>query len=983
MSVPINPNSSVPNFTPLGPGQDGFTPLEKLLIDTFSPSIGSILPTPPVDASNPQITMAEFFSSVSSAQLKQMLQDYVNRTTDPKLRQKLLEEIANRSFRIADVINLIVQYREHLSRLNQIDIQGKHNDLNNAIADFNSHAAEDTVQVNQMNAAITTYNTAQTNYQNALTTYDSAVATYTGAQANYNASLSTWNTALNNYKNGTITAAQLQAAEVTFNADKATFNTASSVLTGVSTTFAVFQAAWVNAKDNLSAKTTSYNDYVAGRNGDFQNAVQQYNAALQQALPIINEMAAIQAFLFGTSATSTPTDYTGAGLTPFSAGNPGPDDLRNQVQGTINTSNGTASSINGLIGQVSLTTLLINLGGFTPPLTIPPVLASIPNLPPGNSNYVLSPVSYNALPPDTFDFTVFTEFDTSFLEIMLNAVNEYNKTSDREDIFQRIVTEEPATFIVNTTPNSSVGVGSSVSVTANQASVEGKRENPHLLSSLSKHVFETVLNTYGVPAGSPLIDQTGALVYGYQAALGLISVGEGRAILGDNPASGAQGKAAASAAVALGNVSGIQALISGDQITADITRIVNTDASLAALTPEAKAALIKTLVQEVGATLIKSALNQLAASIDLPGLVSQLLANLTLLTQGPEPNLQQLTSAVILSQQLAKDLNLTKSTAERIVQNAIRALNLKNEAITRDAITQAIVDQLRADQDRQTALSGESAKSGALSADAEQEQISEEAALDASVHQSVVAAEAASSSRIQAEVEKSNRAKQDLFLSTLANGLETHQVDPAKIRRLLDIYKPTLLNALIGGLIKPNFLEALTNHLIKLPMTHEEASSVIQTALTKANTKDALLNPLSTFIGHQVLGLTDLSGLFKSQVTNILSPVIGERKALAVAEDYGRLIFADPNSTIKFLERHEKSLSALDGYQFNSRVFEDYRNAAQVFINPTAAQGNPLHEGNVLLLSGQAAGLSFQGTSSVDNALGPLAFTKKPIDMPG
>lgn len=986
MSLPINPNSSsIPNITPTGPGPAGFTPLEKLLIDAFTPSIGEVLPTPPVDASNPQITMAEFFSSVSSAQLKQKLQDYLNQITDPLLRQKLLDEVVNRSIAIADVITLIVEYRELLFKLDEINLKGKQQNLNNAINDYNTNNGQDSTNINAMNDAIDSYTTAQNNYQSALSTYQSALTTFTSAQNTYDSALATWNAALNAFNAGTITQSQLNSAKSTFDTAKATFTSAQGTMNNATNSFNSAKNDWLAAQSDLDAATATYNTYVASRDSELDAATKDYNKAIQKALPILTDMANILTFLFGSSFLVNPSEYTGAGLPTFDQNSPppGPNTLRDGVQATLDGSNSSTANINVLISQITSIMTTINSGGYTPPptLTPPPTVSDIADLPTENSNYNLSHLSYTPPTTNTFNFDALTEFDTNFLTVMLQAVDEYNKTSEKEDRFQKQFTDVIAQFIVNTLPNESVGVGSSVSVTSNQ--VTGTRSNPHLQGALSKHVFETVLNVYGVPAGSPLVDQYGALLFGYETALSITSAGTAKQILGDNPISGETGKTAASASLSLGFLNQVADLVNGTRITEDVTRIVNSDATLASLTPEVKAALIETLVQEAGATLIKSALNQLAASIDLPGLVSQILANLSTLvlapseTPPPQTNLKEVVSQLILSQELSKQLNISRATADRIVQNAIQELARENQIATQDAISKAILDQIRSDQALNAAVSAQSAQQSAIAADNEQTQISADAALEAEIHASVVKADEASASRVQAEQERSTRAKQDAFFNALAANLEAQQVDPAKRKRLIDIYRPTVLNALISGLIKPNFLEALTNHLIKLPMTQEEANLAATTALSEANKKDATLNPLSTFIGNQVLGLNSLSALFKVQVSHILSPVVGQRKALEVAEDYGRLIFAAPNSTTKLMELNEKHLSTLDGYNFNTRIFEDYRNAAQIFINPTAAAENPLHKGNVVLLSGPAAGLSVKGTTSADNTLGPLAFRNK------
>lgn len=1040
MSLSINPNSSIPNFTPTGPGPGGFTPLQKLLIDTFSPSVGRVIPNPSVDASNPQISMSDFFEAVSSAQLKQILQDYVNKIADPLIRQKLLAEIAERSGAIADLISMVVQYREALFRIGLLDLPGKKTNLNNAINDFNAGNSQDATQLSLMNSAITSYNTSQTNYQNALSSYQTALSSYGTAQGTYNTALNAWNTALNNYNNGTITQAQLQTAENTFNTAKNAFEvTAKGNLTTATNTFNTAKTNWQTAQTNLTSAASTYNAYATSRNADLSLKAQAYNTAVADAIPIIDDMNNIRTEIFGQDSLANPSNYTTLGLPSFNQGTPGVDTLRNQVQGNIDARNTSSTNMNTLIGQIASIIATINAGGYTPPLIAPPTQSSISDLPPENSNYTLTNLIYTPPTSVTFDPKTLTNFNVSFIDLLLAAVNNYNETSIKENNFQKVITDPLDIVNKANLGGGSVGIGSSVSVTANRVSPDG--HSPHLLRTLSKEVFETIFNIYGVPIGSPLVDQLGALVYGYKLALDLLSLGPAKAILEGNALPGIQGEVAANAALGLGNIFLLQELVSSGQITVDVTKILNENAiftqdpTLALLTPEAKAAFIQAIVQEIGASLIKAALTSIAVSLDLPGLVSQILANITSLTKpetktteikSPPPpdktreppanktsapvdtkppaepkkplptkkDLELITLQVLIAQELDKLVTTSKIASETIVQDAIKQLAIKNQAVTRDAIINAILDQIRndkalvrdiADRFRQRNSAINDIRGQIIREDAQQTAISEEVALVSAIKQSVIAADTAAQARVKSAEIQSSIAKRDAFLDSLARDLEKRpEVDPARARILLDRYKPTLLNALIGGLIEPTVLKALSKHLIELKLTPEDAGKVIDAALKAANAKDATINPLSTFIGGQVLGLPELSALFKMQVSHLLTPVIGERKALQVAEDYGRLIFAAPHSLTKILEINERNLVKLDGYDFNARVFEDYRNAAQIFINPLLARGTALQEGNVLLLSGQAAGLSVQGTTSADNKLGPLANrSKRAIDMPG
>jgi hypothetical protein len=1062
MGLPINPNSPspVPGVTPATPGSGGFTPLQLVLVDTFSTSLSSSLPAPPADASQP--TLASFFSSVGSAELKELLQNYADASADPLVMQKLLQEAVSQAGGTANVIAEIVAYHELLANLNKLNLAGAETSLNNSIDSFNSNSPADTTQINNMNGAINDYNTAQTNYQNALTTYQGDLTTFSGAQTTYNSALSTWNTALSSYNSGGSSAGQLQTAQTTFDSAQTQFASAQTDLSTAETMFGNAKTAWTSAQTALTSQSQTYNAYAQGQDGTLSNSIQAYNTAIDNALPIISQMNNLQSFFFGVGVSlPSPTTYSASGLPIFDQGTPGPDTLRNQVEGTLDNDNDTSTDLNTTIGDITTIINTINSGGYTPPLTAPQMLTPIATLPTANSNYAITPLSYTPPGDESFNFTALTQLDTTFLTIMLDATDQINTLNTQQNNFRKQVVDAPNTFVVDNAPTTSAGLGSSVAVSAQQPHAPGGRPNPHLLRILSRNVFETAIGAYGVKAGSPFVDQFGALAFNYKRVAAFTSIGPAKGILGENSTADTAGQTAARAAVALGNVAQVQTLISSNQITADVTQLVNQNATLAALTPEAKTALIQTLVQEIGATLIKSSLNQLAASLNLPGLVSQILASLSpsaAAPGAPQTNLQQVGAELTLAQELSKDLNISSAAAASIVQTAIQQLTQQNTALSANSITQAILNQIgqqggvlatiiaqgtqsnaaaAGNQQEQSSEDEDEEESDAIAADnlkadnlkaavltstietneANQANIqsealtnsiqSEDAAnqansqaaaqtsnvqadavnqdnLQAAVLKSVIAADATNRANIQAAQIHSDNGKRDAFLHSLAESLEAQQIEPTLIKKLLDTYRPTVLNALISGLAKPNFLEALTNHLIQLHLTPGQAGQAAQTAISKANAQDSALNPLSTFMGSQVIGMTQISALFKKQVTDLLTPVVGQKQALDVAENYGRLIFASPNSFTKKLENNEKTLAAYEGYNHNARVFEDYRNAQQVFINPLDDPGSPLLKGNTLILSGPAAGISTQGTTSADNALGPLGYrNKKPIDMPG
>lgn len=961
MSIPIVPSSppsnpSVP-ITPSGgaPVSANFTPTYF-----FESTTSLSLPLPVGDASTPRLSLSEFYGSIANAKVGQKLQDFLNQLADPSFRKNLMKFAAEQAAYMTDVITLVYQYDLLSEQLTTLNLPDKANSINGALQAYNS--TSDNSNITTLNSATSTYNTAQVSYQSALSSYQNALNTYEGAQTTYNSALTTWQNALSAYQAGTINQAQLQTARGVFDNAKNQFNSAKTTFDSAQTLFDNAKAVWQAAGATYSSAVTTYNTYAASRSGDLagvNSAISNWNSTFGGASSIIAKMNTILSTLGLPPLTSTGALVAYSGLPQVTVPT-GPSTLRNSVQADLDQDNALVGSINTNIAGVSGKVTIINAGGYNPPLTAPSTVATITTpLPATDSNTPAAILPLTSTLPASIVFTMPATIDliTVYLAPRLPILEELSSKTTTEQKFQEVQDKGEVPDQIIGKNSISAGIGTSAMGVSN---APGIGKSPFLGAILSKQAFEAIFNVYGIPAGSPLIDQLGALYTRVQANAGLASAGPASQILENAVLSGATGRNAVDASVALGNLSILSETAISDELKQAIASLISNDPSLAQLTPSQKNGLLEGVAGEIGASLNKSALNELARALGLPGLMPQILAKLAgIAANDPLASFsQQLYRYVLLAKELTTTFQISEGQASEIIQNALASLP-PLETPTPAANSKA---------------TGQSAAISQAENDAAQEEVAVEKSIeDQLVKTGLIREDVATKlekvsiridTAIQSELQKSTIAKESAFKTSLLKSFAKLELDPVKAD-------------LIAAQIPVGTVNNVKNLLIEKGLSPVEASQAASVAVNATNQKDPLQNPLSSFLIQQLGTTTEMAGLLKGQIVSILSPAVGMRTALDVAENYGSLIFSSANSVTNVLQVNERRLDAFSSFVYNARLFENYKDATKSYTSPELADDNPLKLGKTLLLSGIAGGLSNQGLTSSDNTVGPSANQSK------
>ncbi len=957
MSFPIIPPSSPSGPAPLENPTvtSGSNPAASAApVDFFETSIAQSLSAPPIDAGSPRLSIAEFYGSISSANLAQKLREYLDDINDPLFRKALMKFAAEQASYMAEIITLVYRYDSLNMQLNNLDLPGKASKINSKLSAYNSGVSSDNSQIHTLNAAGAVYNSAQSTYQAALVTYQNALNTFQGAQTNYNGALGTWNLALAAYQSGTITQAQLETARSAFQTASNVFDNAKTAFATAQSTFDTAKTNWNNAHATYSAAVSAFNAYAASRSSDLaevNNAISEWNTAFGQASNVIAQMNAIRSELglAPVSSTGHISPYTGL---PVATVPGGPSTIRNAVQVDVDQDNNLVGLINALTGTVGGRVTAINAGGYTPALTTPAILGIILGLPTTDSDGTANTTYPDTNVPGSITITTPANEDliTTYLLPRIAILAEIKDKTNREEDFRADSGDRPIDQISGKSVISASSGGSSLGL----SNAVGLAKSPFLSAILSKHAFESILNVYGVPAGSPLVDQLGSLYTQVATNAGLLSAGPASQILDNAVLTGINGTTAINAAVALGNLSVVTDVAGGAELRDAVNALIENDPSLAHLTPAEKNALLEGVVGEIGASLIKSALNEVARALGLPGLTPQILAILAGLTEhDPLASFsQQLFRNVLFAQELAKEFQLSDAEANLLIEVAIRQ---QSESTTSTSSTppQLAGDPIE-DLARQQAAIERSVT----------DQLIKTGLVRVEVEQKIQRASAVASDGVKQEQLKSDIAKSNAFRDSLLKSFALLEIDPVKAD-LLAAQTP------IGTINEINAL------LIAKGLTLPEANQVANAALNAANLNDPASNPLSSFLVKQLGSSTEMAGLLKGQIVSILSPAVGMRNALSVAEDYGSLIFSSANSATNILQVNERRLDAISYFIRDVRLNEAYREATISYRSPELDPDSPLKLGKTLLLTGIPGGLANQGLTSQDNTLGPSAGQSK------
>lgn len=540
--------------------------------------------------------------------------------------------------------------------------------------------------------------------------------------------------------------------------------------------------------------------------------------------------------------------------------------------------------------------------------------------------------------PPAIDETVFV-IETKIL-VLANIIHRLEGQQDEDDNKEATV-DDPTRRTSST--NLVGGSGASTALTTIDQSFASN--NPWLGSDLSRQGLDAFFNNFGVPLGSALVDQIGALYHNFKQVNDLISASDANQILSNGSLNVEGGGQALRVASALGNLSVTQSLGDGTTLPDALRALLGNIPEFNALSPEQQSEFITGLAGEFNGSLLRASLQELGIQLGMPGLLPQILANLAgLATNDPLGSFQsQLFYASILSQNLPTSLGISQQQADSIASDALRTSLDNQSAITQQSIVDAIVAQ-----------------------------IGKGAADQSELHAQVAQQDTIARNSLNNQLESQRVASSNAYSDSLSSSLQS---DDLATQQQIDTLVQQLLKASIE-----QFGEIATTALRSFNVSQEQIAEFLSRADLAAQQKSA---PLGGFVSNRVLSLDDIHREFVNQTRKVLAPVVYDQQALYVAENYGRLIFTSENSIVNRLRSTERAVVKNDSSNQVDRLFEEYRSATATLRDPMNSPDAPLSNGETLLLSGMASGPSTLGILSTDKTLDPAGKQyKRPVDIP-
>lgn len=881
----------------------------------------------------PQLPLATYFGVVADSILAKKIQDILDALSDPAKSAELWQATQNQAERSAILLSNAYQYKLYQNKLNKLNLSQKTDTLNQHINDFNTTwGPQDAAQTDALSTKIIALNNARAGYELALQNYNTAVLNYNVDLNNYNAAVQTYEQALSDYQNGFISEAQLRTAESSFNSAKATFDAAQSNFSTQKIIFDLAALEYTTAHTALNNQITIFNNYATLRQAavdSLNQEIHDYNSDIAIARDLISKMNTLRVTFFNQpefalpNPVSIPEDLPLYNLPPPQIGT-----IYTTVQANINANNNLSeNTINPTIISADARISAINANPlFNPKLNPIPSVSSIdspaplyPILNHLDPPILPSPTSYTS-PPDQ-------DFVTPNLGPIADSMNLISNLLRRIRRLEEDTQGDTPVIRGRIRPTFIGAPGASIALASMTNTANKEVSSPFLERQLSRQAFEAYFNINGVPLSSQFVDQIGSLFDRVSTLAGLVSAVDAKKILGNATVTGVTGTLALNVATALGNLNQLQGFLLSGRIREFISRLIIDDPTLSSLSEEAKAQLINGISQEVGASLLKKALRELAQALNMPGLMPEILAQLPGASEDPLASLtEQLFKTFILADELSKISPLDTSEVERIAREALDQTG-GNLISAKDRIVEYIL--------------GEIEKSIEGSVDLERK---------------ILLAIEATQERINTENLRTERRRLDDLRNQIAYQLEALEIDPSRA-------------AQVAGVVSLNSPDAAKNSLSNELKRKNIFLTEFEIAQIVANTFIAL-NPLGSFLIDKTGATTETSALFKAQVLNTLSPVAGIKHAEQVSEDYGRLIFTTANSILTTLTENEKEVLKLAGLDKDARLYENYRDATYAYLNPQEADDSPLKLGKTLLLSGL-------GITNQDNVLGPLGNRSK------
>lgn len=947
----IDPGATgIPPVTP-----NVYSPTNSLAARTFPLTLDAsalseqvVISIPPPSPNTPTLPLAEYFQSVNEAAVRQKIQEFLDAFNDATKLSAMWQDSIDQAVSLRDYINQIYAIVDLQNAiLKQGGLAGAITDINATIAAYNAGVTGpggDQEQVQTLNNAINNYNSANSSYQSALQNYSSALNNQQNALNTYNSAVATWDAALNSYLAGTLDQAGLEAARAQFDSAKANFDNTSaatanaqSALSGAESNLQAAGAALETAKNN-------YNAYVSTRSAavDAANtAINAWNDLANRRNAQITELNALRAALnpplppYPLIPTIPPINA----LQPYQIPGGSVPPLAVDVNGRIGTYNSQAASLSNYIAsQLNFHIFSINNTGYQPPIPEQPGITQYPFnaiFPVSSGDLALLPIPNLATSVEYTPFTptdVVTIYLLPRLQVLDVLKNSQNKAENYSKLQANLDVEVPD---LAGQQNTIGGAGASVAMTT--ITPKTLMSTPFLDRILSKQSFEAFFNFFGAPIASPLVDQLGAITAHLLTTVGLSSAGPASTIIGTGSFGNIGGESTLSVAVSLGFLKQISNVVSSELLPQSIIGAINGEPSLSFLSAAQKQELADLISASVSRSMLEIGLNDVARSLSIPGLTPQILATVAgLTTQDALVALGgQLYAETLLAQHIEEQSTLSHEEALDVSQKTLQQIFVGENTSPQELQAQVVNAMLNQFSDAQ-ADSISRVRAGEI--------------VDAVIDQIIA------DRMEQADIQK------DTFRQAVIRGLQRVQnLDERDASRIAD-------RVMANGDSVGSLSQAAMGILPKVGLTEVEASQVVRSAVEAYNTRDPLLNPLSAPSLQKIVSSADLAVLFKTEIVNALSPVIGKR-ALDVAEDYGNLVFSSSTSVLNKLEgidrQERKSINSLD-----NRVFDKYLEATRGYKDPGTILERMTAPGRALVGASVIGAPSAHGISPIDNALG-------------
>jgi hypothetical protein len=887
-----------------------------------------------ISSDNP-ISITKYHFSVSESTRLARAQEIIAKFSDLNYQKTMYNIAYDSAFKLSNIISNTNAYNHLKSELNDLGLQDAQDAVNDAIDDLQNSVDES--KVTDLNTAAATYDSAQAAYRAALQPYYIASNFYNSALNAYQTALTAWNTALQSGDESAIA-----TASANFETAEATFNAAETTYAAEKTTFETAETNWINAKANVDAKITAYNTEISrpehsNELAALATAVANWNAIADQANAIIDQMNGLSDTLSISDVTKAPhIDFgtTAAALQYPTLTASGNETLQDLVAASVNTAINKASTVNAYITSPVNPNITSVNSTFSTSYELVPAITSAPEpTASGFSQYPTLPITpYQKIvdisyTPEQIDPLVGVSSEVVLLDFAFQLAirRDEDDSTDTSPLAKRNLRSG----------EQNIDGGSGASVQLTTINQKGTGSNPFTESTLSRQAMEAVLNVYGVPIGSALVDQMSALVQTFAQTNGLVSTALAQDLLSSSSLYNGGNELAVRYTLALATLTNLTGSVFEGALSDALKSILEKDSTFSALQPADQQALINSLTQEVGGSLLKAALSDLSARFGMPGLLPQLLLIASGLTSNDAlGSLQsQLFFEVIFAQELKKTLGLPEDVATEIARKAVAQAAQTPEGITPASVTNAAIDALNAEGISSTELNAQ-----------------------------IVKAETATRERVADQIAAQDQAQNQAFADSLTRSLLG--------KGILDQTQAARLSQELTNATSAQLGEIALRVLREFNLNQEEIRTILAEADRAAAARNGEINPAGALISSATATPSSLEAAFVENTRALLAPAVGDAQALSIAQNYGRLIFSSPNSILVRLQDNERQLSSIATYNQEERLYDDYRDYTSAIRNPLTATGNPLMLGETLLLSANIGGPATAGTTSLDNQLG-------------